>query len=46
MKKLINDPRIVVREMLEGQVGLHAGQTLLADENVVLRADSAPQQSL
>ncbi len=39
MKKLINDPRIVVREMLEGQVGLHAGQTLLADENVVLRAD-------
>ncbi len=42
MKKLINDPRAVVREMLEGQVGLHAGQTLLADENVVLRADLGP----
>ncbi len=42
MKKLINDPRAVVREMLEGHVGLHAGQTLLADENVVLRADLGP----
>ncbi|TAJ86249.1 dihydroxyacetone kinase family protein [Reyranella sp.] len=42
MKKLINDPRAVVREMLEGHVGLHAGQTLLADENVVLRADLEP----
>ncbi len=45
MKKLINDPRTVVREMLEGQVGLHAGQTLLADENVVLRADLGPPAS-
>lgn len=42
MKKLINDPRAVVREMLEGHVGLHAGQTLLVDENVVLRADLGP----
>lgn len=43
MKKLINDARSVVREMLEGHVGLHAGQTLLADENVVLRADLGPR---
>src|SRR5262249_4842301 len=39
MKKLINDPRNVVREMLEGLVDLNPGQALLADENVVVRAD-------
>ncbi len=37
MKKLINDPRSVVREMLEGQVGLNPAQALLAGENVVVR---------
>ena len=39
MKKLINDPRHVVREMLEGQMLLHARQALLESENVVVRAD-------
>jgi dihydroxyacetone kinase len=39
MKKLLNDPRGVVREMLEGQVDLNPGQALLRDEDVVLRAD-------
>ncbi|SKA38932.1 dihydroxyacetone kinase [Enhydrobacter aerosaccus] len=42
MKKLINHPRAVVREMLEGHVGLNAGQVLLDGENVVLRADLPP----
>ncbi len=42
MKKLLNDPRRVVREMLEGQVALYPQQALLADEDVVLRADRAP----
>jgi ATP-dependent dihydroxyacetone kinase len=37
MKKLINDPRLVVREMLEGAVALAPGQALLADETVVVR---------
>lgn len=45
MKKLINNPRSVVREMLEGQVGLNVGQALLADENVVLRADPGPPET-
>jgi dihydroxyacetone kinase len=39
MKKLLNDPRAAVREMLEGQVDLNPGQALLRDEDVVLRAD-------
>src|SRR3954471_17324228 len=39
MKKLINDPRHVVREMLEGLVDLQPGLALLRDENVVVRAD-------
>lgn len=43
MKKLLNDPRRVVREMLEGQVALCPQQALLADEDVVLRAGRAPQ---
>lgn len=39
MKKLINNPRNVVREMLEGQVALNPGQALLANEDVIVRAD-------
>jgi ATP-dependent dihydroxyacetone kinase len=39
MKKLINNPLSVVREMLEGAVALAPGQTLLSDENVVVRSD-------
>lgn len=39
MKKLINDPRNVVREMLEGLVDLNPGLALLDGEAVVLRAD-------
>ncbi|MEH3144833.1 MAG: dihydroxyacetone kinase family protein [Methylobacterium frigidaeris] len=38
MKKLINDPRHVVREMLEGLVDLHPGLAILEDEMVVVRA--------
>ncbi|WP_298966406.1 dihydroxyacetone kinase family protein [uncultured Methylobacterium sp.] len=38
MKKLINDPRHVVREMLEGLVDLHPGLAILEDETVVVRA--------
>ena len=37
MKKLINEPDAVVREMLEGAVALAPGQALLASENVVVR---------
>ena len=40
MKKLINDPRQVVREMLEGIVALHPGLALLAEYDVVLRSDT------
>ena len=39
MKKLVNDPRRVVREMLEGVCDLHPGLALLADFDVVMRAD-------
>ena len=39
MKKLINNPREVVREMLEGLADLNPGLSLLADDNVVIRAD-------
>lgn len=39
MKKLLNDPRSVVREMLEGLVDTTPGIALLDDENVVVRAD-------
>src|SRR3954469_5353293 len=45
MKKLINNPRAVVREMLEGLVDLASGQALLEDENVVLRADLPPRDA-
>ena len=39
MKKLINNPRAVVREMLEGLCDLQPGLALLETENVVIRAD-------
>ena len=39
MKKLVNDPRRVVREMLEGVCDLDPGLALLADHDVVVRAD-------
>ncbi|SCB29452.1 dihydroxyacetone kinase family protein [Rhizobium hainanense] len=39
MKKLINRPADVVREMLEGIVALAPGLALLDTENVALRAD-------
>ncbi|MDB5369510.1 MAG: Dihydroxyacetone kinase, ATP-dependent [Roseomonas sp.] len=42
MKKLVNDPRHVVREMLEGFVDLCPGQALLEGEDVILRADMPP----
>lgn len=42
MKKLINKPADVVREMLEGIVGLNPGLALLDNENVVVRADLPP----
>ncbi|MFZ5781367.1 MAG: dihydroxyacetone kinase family protein [Pseudomonadota bacterium] len=45
MKKLINDPRRVVREMLEGLCDLHASLALLADFDVVVRADLGPPAS-
>lgn len=38
MKKLINDPSRVVRDMLEGVVALSPATILLADENVVIRS--------
>lgn len=38
MKKLINDPRGSVREMLEGMVALHPGLALMDEENVVIDA--------
>ncbi|WP_454857550.1 dihydroxyacetone kinase family protein [Rhizobium binxianense] len=44
MKKLINDPKSVVREMLEGTVTLAPSLALLKDENVVLRND-LPERS-
>lgn len=39
MKKLINNPRNIVREMLEGQADLFPGQALLDSEDVIVRAD-------
>ncbi|KVK40045.1 dihydroxyacetone kinase [Agrobacterium deltaense] len=38
MKKLINNPATVVRDMLEGVVALSPATVLLADENVVIRS--------
>ncbi len=45
MKKLINDPRHVVREMLEGLTDLSPGLALLADETVVIRSDLPEPQA-
>ncbi|RDV05008.1 dihydroxyacetone kinase family protein [Undibacter mobilis] len=42
MKKLINDPRDVVREMLEGLVQVSPGLALLEGETVVMRAELPP----
>ena len=42
MKKLINDPKSVVPDMLEGLATLHPGHALLEGENVVLRSDLPP----
>jgi dihydroxyacetone kinase len=42
MKKLVNDPRRVVREMLEGLVDLQPGLALLDREDVILRAATPP----
>ncbi|HTE37268.1 MAG TPA: dihydroxyacetone kinase family protein [Reyranella sp.] len=42
MKKLINAPRAVVREMLEGLADLHPGLALLESENVIVRAGLPP----
>ena len=39
MRKFINDPRAVMREMLEGFADFAHGQALLADSGVILRAD-------
>ena len=44
MKKLVNDPRRVVREMLEGVCDLDPGLALLADHDVVVRADLPPPE--
>ncbi|NSY46515.1 MULTISPECIES: dihydroxyacetone kinase subunit DhaL [Agrobacterium] len=38
MKKLINDPSTVVRDMLEGTVALNPAAILLDDENVVIQS--------
>lgn len=42
MKKLINNPRRVVREMLEGLADLNPAQALLEVEDVVVLADLPP----
>lgn len=42
MKKLINDPRDLVRELLEGTVDLSPDLALLEGENVVVRANLPP----
>lgn len=42
MKKLVNDPQRVVREMLEGLCDLRPGLALLQAEDVVVRAGLPP----
>ncbi|KRA55725.1 dihydroxyacetone kinase family protein [Devosia sp. Root635] len=42
MKKLINDPHHLVRELLEGTVDLAPGLALLEAENVVIRRELPP----
>jgi ATP-dependent dihydroxyacetone kinase len=44
LKKLVNDPRHVVREMLEGVCDLCPDLALLADFDVVVRADLPPPE--
>jgi triose/dihydroxyacetone kinase / FAD-AMP lyase (cyclizing) len=39
MKKLINDPKLVTREMLEGLVQMNPNLALLGEETVVVRSD-------
>lgn len=47
MKKLINSPRAVVREMLEGLADLHPELALLDTENVIVRSDlPVPEERL
>jgi dihydroxyacetone kinase len=46
LKKLVNDPRRVVREMLEGVCDLRPDRALLADFDVVVRADLPPQSDV
>jgi dihydroxyacetone kinase len=46
LKKLVNDPRRVVREMLEGVCDLRPDLALLADFDVVVRADLPPQSDV
>jgi dihydroxyacetone kinase len=41
MKKLINDPSTVVRDMLEGVVALSPATILLAEENVIIQSGLA-----
>lgn len=41
MKKLINAPKDVVRDMLHGLVALYPGLSLLAEEQVLFRSDIA-----
>ena len=45
MRKLINDPRRVVREALEGLVDLNPSLALLETEDVIVRADLPPPQA-
>ena len=45
MRKLINDPRRVVREALEGLVDLNPSLALLETEDVIMRADLPPPQA-
>ena len=42
MRKFVNDPRAVVREMLEGLADLSPGLALIAAEGVLLRAGLPP----
>jgi hypothetical protein len=46
MKKLINEPLNVVREMLEGAVCFAPDLALLTDENVVVQRDLPVQPSV
>src|SRR4051794_26330174 len=45
MRKLINDPHCVVREMLEGLIDLQPGMALLDGESVIVRSDLPSPQA-